>query len=224
MMMMRVGVSQSGTVAGKNTCWQRIQQSITPHVGSAPTTTSLLSQPPEEQDIFSEHKELCLTRSFEIRRSPGIRIFWDLEGPRDQEIARSGGTQGSGSFEIRRGPGTAVTIDKKRSLWSWMTIHQETEGDWEADDAEESSTVFKRIYKQLQFTYNIIKLCKNLFIFQNCGPPPTKKIENLWIWRFFWSPCICGFSTGMSGALSGVCLGHVFVMSGTSFEGMSGAF
>ena len=71
MMMMRVGVSQSGTVARKNTCWQRIQQSITPHVGSAPTPTSL----PEEQDIFSEHKELCLTRSFEIRRSPGIRIF-----------------------------------------------------------------------------------------------------------------------------------------------------
>ena len=148
MMMMRVGVSQSGTVAGKNTCWQRIQQSITPHVGSAPTPTSLLSQPPEEQDIFSEHKELCLTRSFEIRRSPGIRIFWDLEGPREQEIARSGGTQGSGSFEIRRGPGTAVTIDKKRSLWSWMTIHQETEGDWEADDAEESSTVHNVLFVQ----------------------------------------------------------------------------
>ena len=98
-------------------------------------------------------KELCLTRSFEIRRSPGIRIFWDLEGPREQEIARSGGTQGSGSFEIRRGPGTAVTIDKKRSLWSWMTIHQETEGDWEADDAEESSTVFKRIYKSQKPKY-----------------------------------------------------------------------
>ena len=67
MMMMRVGVSQSGTVAGKNTCWQRIQQSITPHVGSTPTPTSL----PEEQDIFSEHKKLLFVSPQNLLRSGG---------------------------------------------------------------------------------------------------------------------------------------------------------
>ena len=60
-MMMRVGVSQSGTMAEKSVGLQDKD----PHVGSAPTPTSLLSQLPEKQGIFiyseSEHKELCLT-------------------------------------------------------------------------------------------------------------------------------------------------------------------
>ena len=65
MMMMRVGVSQSGTVDGKNPQKKPMLAKDPAHVGSTPTPTSLLSQPPEKQDIFTysecEHKELCLT-------------------------------------------------------------------------------------------------------------------------------------------------------------------
>ena len=49
------------------TCWS--------YPNSPPS--SLLFQPPEEQDIFSEHKEVFLKRIFEIRNSPASRDCYD---------------------------------------------------------------------------------------------------------------------------------------------------
>ena len=136
------------------------------------------TQPPEEQDIFVVHKELCLTPIGDQEITVCSFLLWyPRKVPSTNKLiqARLGVSRmiyvnvdsPNLGFQYQWEKTLCITIFKKELIvCEWPYI--KTEWDWKADDTEESSKNTTNSYSLLRIQSNCVNIC---FIFQNCGTP-----------------------------------------------------